>query len=222
MKAFLLIGIVILCVVLVFNKYSYEGFADADANADANANAEMCKKCSSKTDCVSCATTDGCSWWINKCYTTAKNIKCPNQRRPSSFNMNKTCDQECDCYNDDKCNNIYDESIIPARCRDNHPGILPGDSELNSPGIRPDDSEFNSPGARHNKNDTDLSDILSFYQDRIDDKKRPPNVYFNRLAEYTPETVVADLNNVDSRLNNFKEGLPGMVAECVENSIQNW
>jgi hypothetical protein len=81
--------------------------------------------------------------------------------------------------------------------------------------------EQTKPTSEGFKSKLDPSNIFSFYEDRIEDKKRPPNAYFNRFMEYTPETVMADVNNVDNRLENIKQGLPGMVAGCVRDSIHN-
>jgi len=55
---------------------------------------------------------------------------------------------------------------------------------------------------------------------QIEDKVKPPNVYLNDEKEYTPETVMANLNQVRQTLADYQMHLPDTVAKSVENNIK--
>jgi len=58
------------------------------------------------------------------------------------------------------------------------------------------------------------------YQDRIADRVRPPNVYLTDAMEYTPETVMGNLNEVRQTLAQYQKELPDTISSSVEHSIQ--
>ena len=58
------------------------------------------------------------------------------------------------------------------------------------------------------------------YQDQIADRVRPPNVGLIDQMEYSPETVMGNLNEVQQNLTNYQRDLPGIISSSVENSIQ--
>lgn len=58
------------------------------------------------------------------------------------------------------------------------------------------------------------------YQDQIADRVRPPNVYLTDAMEYTPETVMGNLNEVRQTLAQYQKELPDTISSSVEHSIQ--
>lgn len=58
------------------------------------------------------------------------------------------------------------------------------------------------------------------YQDQIADRVRPPNVGLIDQMEYSPETVMGNLNEVQQNLTSYQRDLPGIISSSVENSIQ--
>jgi len=58
------------------------------------------------------------------------------------------------------------------------------------------------------------------YRDQIADRVRPPNVGLNDTMEYTPETVMGNINEIRKRLTEYNKILPDMISSSVENSIQ--
>lgn len=61
--------------------------------------------------------------------------------------------------------------------------------------------------------------IDPLYHDQIKEKVKPPNVYLSD-KEYTPETVMGNLNEVRETLKRYQMDLPGMVATSVEDNIK--
>jgi hypothetical protein len=59
----------------------------------------------------------------------------------------------------------------------------------------------------------------ALYRDQIKEKVKPPNVYLSD-KEYTPETVMGNLNEVRETLKRYQMDLPGTVATSVENNIK--
>jgi len=58
------------------------------------------------------------------------------------------------------------------------------------------------------------------YKDQIADRVRPPNVYISDDMQYTPETVMGNLNEVRQTLKTYQMQLPDIISSSVENSIQ--
>jgi hypothetical protein len=58
------------------------------------------------------------------------------------------------------------------------------------------------------------------YKDQIADRVRPPNVYMNKNMEYTPETVMANLNDVRQTVNHYNMQLPDIIATSIIDNIQ--
>ena len=54
-----------------------------------------------------------------------------------------------------------------------------------------------------------LNDI---YRNQIDDRVRPPNVYMTDNMQYTPETVMANLNDVRQTVDRYNAQLPDIIA----------
>ena len=50
------------------------------------------------------------------------------------------------------------------------------------------------------------------YKNQIDDRVRPPNVYMTDVMQYTPETVMAELNDVRQTVNRYNAQLPDIIA----------
>lgn len=70
--------------------------------------------------------------------------------------------------------------------------------------------------------DTSQSTLMNeqLYKNQIADRVRPPNVYMNANMQYTPETVMANLNNVRQTVNQYNTQLPDRIASSVTDSIQ--
>jgi hypothetical protein len=58
------------------------------------------------------------------------------------------------------------------------------------------------------------------YKNQVADRVRPPNVYMNPNMEYTPETVMANLNEVRQTVDRYNMQLPDIIATSVTDSIQ--
>ena len=50
------------------------------------------------------------------------------------------------------------------------------------------------------------------YKNQIADRVRPPNVYMTDVMQYTPETVMAELNDVRQTVNRYNAQLPDIIA----------
>jgi len=61
---------------------------------------------------------------------------------------------------------------------------------------------------------------FSLYKGQIADKIRPPNVYMTASAEYSPETVMGNMNNVRNELQMYQKQLPDTIANAVEDNIR--
>jgi hypothetical protein len=60
----------------------------------------------------------------------------------------------------------------------------------------------------------------TIYHDQIKEKVKPPNVYLTDNKEYTPETVMGNLNEVRESLKRYQMDLPGIVATSVQDNIK--
>lgn len=72
-------------------------------------------------------------------------------------------------------------------------------------------------------NITDMSQISpndDLYKNQIADRVRPPNVYMTTNMQYTPETVMANLNEVRQTVDRYNTQLPDIIATSVTDSIQ--
>jgi hypothetical protein len=74
-------------------------------------------------------------------------------------------------------------------------------------------------------NITDTSQLYApkdeqLYKDQVTDRVRPPNVYMAEDMEYTPETVMANLNDVRQTVDRYNTQLPDIIATSVTDSIQ--
>ena len=50
------------------------------------------------------------------------------------------------------------------------------------------------------------------YKNQIADRVRPPNVYYSTEMQYTPETVMAELNDVRQTVDRYNTQLPDLIA----------
>lgn len=50
------------------------------------------------------------------------------------------------------------------------------------------------------------------YNNQIADRVRPPNVYMTNDMQYTPETVMAELNDVRQTVDRYNAQLPNIIA----------
>lgn len=65
----------------------------------------------------------------------------------------------------------------------------------------------------------DLYDF-ELYRSQIADKVRPPNVYTNPDMEYSPETVMGNMNHLQHDLERDRTNLPTVIASTVQNQIR--
>jgi hypothetical protein len=73
--------------------------------------------------------------------------------------------------------------------------------------------------------ETNLNDLINpnneqLYKDQIADRVRPPNVYMNPNMEYSPETVMATLNDVKQTVDQYNMKLPDTIATSITDNIQ--
>ena len=50
------------------------------------------------------------------------------------------------------------------------------------------------------------------YKNQIADRVRPPNVYMTNDMQYTPETVMAELNDVRQTVDRYNAQLPDIIS----------
>jgi len=50
------------------------------------------------------------------------------------------------------------------------------------------------------------------YKNQVADRVRPPNVYMTDKMEYTPETIMANLNDVRQTVDRYNAQLPDLIA----------
>ena len=87
-------------------------------------------------------------------------------------------------------------------------------------------SAFLCPSELDNKIPSDMileDDILfdyALYKNKITDKIPPPNVFTTSQMEYTPETVMGNVNRLAMIMQNNQKNLPGIVASTVQENIR--
>lgn len=65
---------------------------------------------------------------------------------------------------------------------------------------------------------TDITDSL--YKPLILDTIKPPNVYMTTNAQYTPETVMANVNDVRQEVQRYQTALPNVISHYVDNKLK--
>ena len=65
---------------------------------------------------------------------------------------------------------------------------------------------------------TDITDSL--YKPLILDTIKPPNVYMTTDAQYTPETVMANVNDVRQEVQRYQMALPNVISHYVDNKLK--
>ena len=60
----------------------------------------------------------------------------------------------------------------------------------------------------------------NYIEERIRNKTAPPNVYMTDNMEYSPETVMANVNDVRQELQRYQMELPNLVSVYVNNMQQ--
>jgi len=58
------------------------------------------------------------------------------------------------------------------------------------------------------------------YRDQIAEKIKPPNIGLNDSMQYTPETVMATINEVRQTIQEYNNRLPDTISSSIEDSIQ--
>jgi len=58
------------------------------------------------------------------------------------------------------------------------------------------------------------------YRDQIAEKVKPPAIGLNDTMQYTPETVMANINEVRQTIQEYNKRLPDTISSSVEQSIQ--
>ena len=59
----------------------------------------------------------------------------------------------------------------------------------------------------------------NYKEERIGNKTAPPNVYMTNNMEYSPETVMANANDVRKMVQRYQLELPNMVSSCLKDNI---
>ena len=54
--------------------------------------------------------------------------------------------------------------------------------------------------------------FTDFNKNQVADRVRPPNVYMTDHMQYTPETVMANLNDVRQTVDRYNTQLPDLIA----------
>ena len=54
--------------------------------------------------------------------------------------------------------------------------------------------------------------FTDFNKNQIADRVRPPNVYMTDHMQYTPETIMANLNDVRQTVDRYNTQLPDLIA----------
>ena len=62
--------------------------------------------------------------------------------------------------------------------------------------------------------------FTDFDKNQIADRVRPPNVYMTDDMQYTPETVMANLNDVRQTVDRYNAQLPDLIATELAKRIQ--
>lgn len=66
-----------------------------------------------------------------------------------------------------------------------------------------------------------IADITdSLYKPLILDTIKPPNVYMTTDAQYTPETVMANVNDVRQEVQRYQMALPNVISHYVDNKLK--
>ena len=60
----------------------------------------------------------------------------------------------------------------------------------------------------------------NYKEERIRNKTAPPNVYMTDNMEYSPETVMANVNDIRHELERYQMELPNLVSAYVYNMRQ--
>lgn len=126
----------------------------------------------------------------SSCASTSGCSWCPNESRCLSSRILKSTDPKC---------NQSNTISVPFRC-------VPG-------GVTP------VPGPESNASNQVLFDF-SLYKNRIEDKIPPPNAFTTEEIEYTPETVMANTNQLRNDLKNLYTELPDTIAASLQEQIQ--
>ncbi len=66
-------------------------------------------------------------------------------------------------------------------------------------------------------------DILYDYQlfkNQIANKIPPPNVYITEHEEYSPETIMGNMNNIQNQISNYEKNIPDIISSTVQNQIK--
>ena len=75
------------------------------------------------------------------------------------------------------------------------------------------------PGSETNASNQALFDF-SLYKNQIKDKIPPPNAFTTEELEYTPETVMANTNQLRNDLQNLYTELPDTIAASLQEQVQ--
>ena len=88
-----------------------------------------------------------------------------------------------------------------------------------SASFRCDTATKTEPGPESNASNQILFDF-PLYKNQIKDKIPPPNAFTTDELEYTPETVMAQSNQLRNDLQNLYTNLPDTIAASLEDQIQ--
>jgi len=150
--------------------------------------------CAANKDCISCADASGCSW-------------CQNDNRCLMSRTLKGTDLKCNQSNTISASSQCDNA-----------------SKTTAP-VNPDpDTEYVFPlkmikTIEPNASNQVLYDF-TLYKNRIMDKIPPPNAFTTEELEYTPETIMANTNQLRNDVKNLYKDIPEVMATALQNQIQ--
>ena len=151
--------------------------------------------CNTYTACETCANADGCSWCPekNRCFSNDSSAD-EKQKRPAGCN-------------------IMNAIAIPDRCSvDSSIPQLDAVPYGTAVGAN---AGSNSPGFDSYNVTTD-----SLYKPLILDTIKPPHVYMTTDAQYTPETVMANVNDVRQEVQRYQTALPNVISHYVDHKLK--
>lgn len=150
--------------------------------------------CVANKDCVSCANASGCSW-------------CQNEKRCLVSRTLKSTDLKCNQSNtisaSSQCNNASKTTPLDDLPDFKTEAIFPLKM------IKP---------IEDNASNQVLYDF-TLYKNQIEDKIPPPNAFTTKQLQYSPETIMANTNQLRMDIKNLYRNIPEVMATALQNQI---
>jgi type II secretory pathway pseudopilin PulG len=151
--------------------------------------------CAAYKNCISCADASGCSWCQNenRCLIT-RNLKGSDLK----------CNQSNTISASSQCKNASKKRVPKDSPDDETETVFPLKM------IKP---------MEDNASNQVLYDF-TLYKNQVKDKIPPPNAFTTEELEYTPETVMANTNQLRMDIKNLYTDLPEVMTTALQNQIQ--